>query len=90
MNLGWREVLEPGSGGIRQKEGKVMNDEVVIIRSPELTGQPIIGEPEFQLRFPQILGQTLEGDFGRSRCWGPSAYEGPQKQDLTVFLEYNV
>jgi hypothetical protein len=25
-----------------------------------------------------------------SRCWGPSAYEGPQKQNLTVFLEYNV
>jgi hypothetical protein len=25
-----------------------------------------------------------------SYCWGPSAYEGPQKQDLTVFLEYNV
>jgi hypothetical protein len=25
-----------------------------------------------------------------SLCWGPSAYEGPQKQDLTVFLEYNV
>jgi hypothetical protein len=23
-------------------------------------------------------------------CWGPSAYEGPQKQDLTVFLEHNV
>jgi hypothetical protein len=22
--------------------------------------------------------------------WGPSAYEGPQKQDLTVFLDYNV
>ena len=26
-------------------------------------------------------------DVGR---WGPSASEGPQKQDLTVFLEYNV
>jgi hypothetical protein len=25
-----------------------------------------------------------------SNCWGPSAYEGPQKQDLTVFLEHNV
>jgi hypothetical protein len=25
-----------------------------------------------------------------ANCWGPSAYEGPQKQDLTVFLEYNV
>jgi hypothetical protein len=23
-------------------------------------------------------------------CWEPSASEGPQKQDLTVFLEYNV
>jgi hypothetical protein len=24
------------------------------------------------------------------QCWGPSASEGPQKQDLTVFLQYNV
>jgi hypothetical protein len=30
------------------------------------------------------LGAGL-GAFGA--CWGPSAYEGPQKQDLTVFLE---
>jgi hypothetical protein len=22
-------------------------------------------------------------------CWGPSASEGPQKHDLTMFLEYN-
>ena len=26
----------------------------------------------------------------RGYCWGPSASEGPQKQNLTVFLEYNV
>jgi hypothetical protein len=25
-----------------------------------------------------------------SGCWGPSASEGPQKHDLTVFLECNV
>jgi hypothetical protein len=24
------------------------------------------------------------------KCWGPSASEGPQKHDLTVFLECNV
>jgi hypothetical protein len=24
-----------------------------------------------------------------SGCWGPSASEGPQKHDLTMFLEYN-
>ena len=29
-------------------------------------------------------------NIARGYCWGPSAYEGPQKQDLTVFLEYNV
>ena len=25
-----------------------------------------------------------------TNCWGPSASEGPQKHDLTMFLEYNV
>jgi hypothetical protein len=47
--------------------------------------------------------ETIEGELGRfvlnkkeepqamySRCWGPSASEGPQKHDLTVFLECNV
>jgi hypothetical protein len=28
------------------------------------------------------------GDVDRA-CWGPSASEGPQKHDLTKFLEYN-
>jgi hypothetical protein len=26
---------------------------------------------------------------GIRECWGPSASEGPQKHDLTMFLEYN-
>jgi hypothetical protein len=26
---------------------------------------------------------------GKTLCWGPSAPEGPQKHDLTMFLEYN-
>jgi hypothetical protein len=26
---------------------------------------------------------------GDAHCWGPSASEGPQKHDLTMFLEYN-
>jgi hypothetical protein len=24
-----------------------------------------------------------------THCWGPSASEGPQKRDFTMFLEYN-
>jgi hypothetical protein len=41
-------------------------------------------------------GKSVDQKVYRSRigsllyCWGPSASEGPQKQDLTVFLEYNV
>jgi hypothetical protein len=34
--------------------------------------------------------QDLTGKQIQRCCWGPSASEGPQKQDLTVFLEYNV
>jgi hypothetical protein len=45
MNLGRWEMLQPRSSGVRQKEGQVMNDEVVITRFPELTGQPIVSEP---------------------------------------------
>jgi hypothetical protein len=33
---------------------------------------------------------SAEEDFDKQDCWVPSASEGPQKQDLTVFLEYNV
>ena len=29
-------------------------------------------------------------NIARGYCWGPSASEGPQKHDLTMFLEYNV
>jgi hypothetical protein len=27
--------------------------------------------------------------FEEASCWGPSSSEGPQKHDLTMFLEYN-
>jgi hypothetical protein len=33
---------------------------------------------------------TVGADGTLLTCWGPSTSEGPQKQDLTVFLEYNV
>jgi hypothetical protein len=30
-----------------------------------------------------------EDNEDKEDCWGPSASEGPQKHDLTMFLEYN-
>jgi hypothetical protein len=34
-------------------------------------------------------GQRIRRDRKGGNCWGPSASEGPQKHDLTMFLEYN-
>jgi hypothetical protein len=45
-------------------------------------------EPTTILKLPSAGLAETKTDKGK--CWGPSASEGPQKQDLTVFLEYNV
>jgi hypothetical protein len=34
-------------------------------------------------------GDQARDSCTRASCWGPSASEGPQKHDLTKFLEYN-
>jgi hypothetical protein len=45
MDLCWQKVLEPSSGRVRQKEGDVTNDEVIIVHSPKLTGNSIVSKP---------------------------------------------
>jgi hypothetical protein len=45
-------MLQPGSGGIREEQGEVADDEVVIVRSTQLAGQSIVREPQFQPCFP--------------------------------------
>jgi hypothetical protein len=45
---------------------------------------------EFDAACPCPDGLMQDETEREDECWGPSAYEGPQKQDLTVFLEYNV
>jgi hypothetical protein len=39
---------------------------------------------------PYILVDALNAMvLTNAYCWGPSSSEGPQKHDLTMFLEYN-
>jgi hypothetical protein len=44
-----RQMLQPGSGGVREKQGKVADDEVVVVRPTQLAGQPVVREPQFRL-----------------------------------------
>jgi hypothetical protein len=39
------QMLQPGSGGVREEQGEVADDEVVIIHSTQLAGQPVVREP---------------------------------------------
>jgi hypothetical protein len=38
-------MFQPGPGGVGEEQGKVANDEVVIVRSTQLAGQPVVREP---------------------------------------------
>jgi hypothetical protein len=44
-----RQMLQPVPGGVREEQGKVADDEVVIVRPTQLVGQPVVREPQFRL-----------------------------------------
>jgi hypothetical protein len=61
-------MLEPGLGGIGEEQREVADDEVVIVRSTQLAGQPVVREPQFRPCFPRVLGDGSRGpDMGRER-----------------------
>jgi hypothetical protein len=46
-DLPQRQVLQPGSSGIGEEQGEVADDEVIIVRSSQVAGRPIVREPQF-------------------------------------------
>jgi hypothetical protein len=68
-------MLQPGSGGVGEEQGEVADDEVVIVRSTQLAGQPVIHEPQFRPCLPRVLGDGSRGpEPGRERrpSYGPA------------------
>jgi hypothetical protein len=68
-------MLQPGSGDVGEEQGEVADDEVVIVRSTQLAGQPVVREPQFRPRLPRVLGDGSRGsEPGRKRCpsYGPA------------------
>jgi hypothetical protein len=64
-------MLQPGSSGVREKQGEVADDEVVIVRSTQLAGQPVVREPQFRPRLPRVLGDGSRGP-ERRPSYGPA------------------
>jgi hypothetical protein len=68
-------MLQPGSGSVGEEQGKVVDDEVVVIRSTQLAGQPVVRKPQFRLRLPRVLGDSSRGsELGQERrpSYGPT------------------
>jgi hypothetical protein len=68
-------MLQPGSGGVGEEQGEVADDEVVIVRSPQLAGQPVVRKPQFRPCFPRVLSDGNRGsEPGQERCpsYGPA------------------
>jgi hypothetical protein len=54
-------MLQPGSGDVGEEQGEVADDEVVIVRSTQLAGQPVVHKPQFRSCFPRVLGDGSRG-----------------------------
>jgi hypothetical protein len=68
-------VLQPGLSGVEEEQGEVVDDKVVIVRSTQLAGQPIVREPQFRPRLPRVLCDSSRGsEPGRERrpSYGPA------------------
>jgi hypothetical protein len=69
------QMLQPGSGSVGEEQGEVADDEVVIVHSTQLAGQPVVREPQFWPFLPRVLGDGSRGsEPGRERrsSYGPA------------------
>jgi hypothetical protein len=68
-------MLQPGPGGVGEKQEEAADDEVVIVRSTQLAGQSVVREPQFRPCFPRVLSDGSRGsEPGREWCpsYGPA------------------
>jgi hypothetical protein len=68
-------MLQLGLGGVGEEQGEVADDEVVVVHSSQLAGQPVVRKPQLRPCFPQILGDGSRGpELSRERrpSYGPA------------------
>jgi hypothetical protein len=62
-------VFQPGASGVGKEQGEVADDEVVIVRSTQLAGQPVVREPQFRSRLPRVLCDSSQGSEPARERW---------------------
>jgi hypothetical protein len=68
-------MLQPGLGGVGEEQEKVVDDEIVVVRSSQLACQPVVRKPQLRPCFPRVLGDGSRGpEPGRERrpSYGPA------------------
>jgi hypothetical protein len=68
-------MLQSGSSGVGEEQGEVADDEVIIVRSTQLAGQPVVRELQFRPRLPRVLCDSSRGlEPGREQrpSYGPA------------------
>jgi hypothetical protein len=68
-------MLQPGPSGVGEEQGEVADDEVVVVRSTQVAGQPVVREPQFWPCLPRVLCDSSRGsELGRERLpsYGPA------------------
>jgi hypothetical protein len=74
-DLRGRQMLQPGPGGVGEEQGEVADNEVVIVRSTQLAGQPVVRKPQFRPCFPRVLSDSSRGSklgWERRPSYGPA------------------
>jgi hypothetical protein len=54
-------MLQPGPGSIREEQGDVADDEVVVVRPSQLACQPVVRKPQLRPCLPRVLGDGSRG-----------------------------
>jgi hypothetical protein len=96
-------VLAKASGRVYEATVQEIQDILVVcefldVFPEDLPGLPLERDVEFVIELKPGTAPISRRSYRMppnelvelKTCWGPSASEGPQKQDLTVFLKYNV
>jgi hypothetical protein len=67
-------MLQPGPGGVGEKQGEVADDEVIVVRFSQLACQPVVRKPQLRPCFLRVLGDGSRGSEpgrGRRPSYGP-------------------